>query len=91
VLFSGNAVVRKLIEALRKHPEATGIVEAALDDLFQDLRRDREFEHTEVVMAFLFALKQAEWPSFRDIAGPLADSRAAEIGRLGRYARMILA
>jgi hypothetical protein len=90
VLGSDPAVMR-LICCLREFEgNASKELEACADKLFEDLRRDEEFEHSEIVMAMLFALKQSGASLFGEMAATFSESQAAELGRLSRFARRLL-
>jgi hypothetical protein len=90
-LFSADLSVRKLIHCLEYDATtARPVIESFLDRVFEDLREGEDFEHTEVVMGMLFALKAAESSLFREVAEVLSGSRAAELGRLSDYARRLL-
>ncbi len=90
VLGSDPSVMR-LICCLREfEASASKELETCVDKLFEDLRRDEEFEHSEIVMAMLFALKQSGASLFGEMAATFSESRAAELGTLSRFARRLL-
>lgn len=89
--FSKSPTLEKLQAALKASSDPRKAVEDRLNQLFVGIKPDEEFEHTEIVMALLFAIHEAKADFFVEIATVLANSRAAEIGRLSRYARRLLA
>ncbi len=88
--FSKSPLLKRLQAAFVDSSDSRGAVEELLTKLFLELKPDQEFEHTEIVMALLFAMHAAEVSFFSEIATVLANSRAAEIGRLSRYAQSLL-
>ena len=90
-IFQFELTISRLIRGLRRSASAARSVESTLDALFEHLRKDEDFEHTETVMALLYAMQQGRSPLFARVAKVLADSRAAELARLSRYARRLLA
>lgn len=88
--LEAEPLVGRLVQALKRAVSTEDVIEHCLEVLFEDLRAGEIFEHTELVMAILFALKQAKVPTFRDTAGFFASSRAAEIRRLRQFSRELL-
>ncbi len=89
--FGADISLAKLIRHLRAGGSGvTAAVERLLDNLFEDLRKGDEFAHTELAMAVLFALQRADSPLFGEVAAILSRTRAAELGRLSRYAKRLL-
>jgi hypothetical protein len=91
-ILSSDTLVRRLSRCVEsKGSSADTAIESLLDRLFRDLRKDEDFEHTEVVMALLYALKNGHSSLFPRVARVLAASRAAELGRLSRFAKTLFA
>jgi hypothetical protein len=86
-----DIVVSTLSRALEDEANPKLSVESWLDNVFQDLRKGEVFEHTGAAMALLVAIRQAALPWFEEVAGVFANSSAAEIGRLSRFSRKLLA
>jgi hypothetical protein len=87
--FSDHPLMPRLTAAM-KTPDSDEILESALDSLFADLRDGERFEHSEVVMALLFAMKSAKSSLFSELAEVLSQSDTAEIGQLRRFAKRLL-
>jgi hypothetical protein len=88
--LSTDVLVRRLIRCVESEGgSADATIESFLDQLFRDLRNDEDFEHTEVVMALLYALKHGRSSIFPRVATVLVTSRAAELGRLSRFAKAL--
>lgn len=81
-----DPLVRELTRAIRRDPTSAAQIEALLDGLFEDLREGEEFEHTEVVMAVLVALRAAGSPCFEGIRLAFASAQSPEVARLRRFA-----
>lgn len=84
-------LVRELVAALACDKDAKATIEAFFDALFADLRTGELFEHSELVMVVLFAIKQAAVTYFREIASVFAESRSSELVHLRRFAISLLA
>lgn len=84
--LSTTPAVAELRNALTNEPLARQIVEAFLDELFSSLVLGSEFDHSEAVMAVLYALPA----EFEDITEVIASSNAVEVGRLSRFARRLV-
>jgi hypothetical protein len=85
-VFERNQLVRKLIISLRRETHAQELIEATLDNLFVDLRKGERFDHAELVMAVLFAMKKASVSFYDDIARVFRESGAAELVALRQFA-----
>jgi hypothetical protein len=88
--FGRDPLIPRLIRSLRATSERGAVVEKFLDELFEDLRPKESFEHSEIVMAILFALRSADEALLRSIATVFTESKAAEIGRVAQFARGLL-
>jgi hypothetical protein len=88
-ILAADPLVGRLTAAM-KDPGADEILESTLNTLFADLREGESFEHSEVVMALLFAMKAARSRLFLELTEALSQSEAAELGQLRRFAKRLL-
>lgn len=89
--FGSDELVQLLVRCIENGGSSVDAkIASFLDGLSRDLREGEDFEHTEIVMAVLHALKHGHSSLFARTATMLAASRAAEIGRLGRFAKSLL-
>lgn len=86
-----DSTVARLAKSIAGDASSRDRVESFLDRMFEDLRDGAEFDHTEVVMGILVALRAARAPYFDDIASVMARSRAPEVARLRRMAARLIA
>lgn len=89
-ILGPDPLVSKLIRAMESTPRASDVVEHLLDLLFKDARRGEDFQHTELVMALLFAASKARISGLETVLRFLAESKPAEIARLSRFAKRLL-
>lgn len=87
--FSTDPLVARLVAALRS-TEARTTVEKELDELFAVYEQGRVFEHTEIVMALLYAIKMANVPGHDQILGVFTTAKPAEFRALRRFAHLLL-
>jgi hypothetical protein len=89
--LAGEPSVERVATALKASADSRHVVEAFLDDLFEDLEKGTIFEHNEVAMALLYALRESAPTYFHDVAQPFAAAKTAEVGLLQRFAETLLA
>lgn len=84
--FAGDQLVSRLSLVIGSTNDPKPIIEGHFDKLFEDFRAGELFEHCEIVMAILFALKSSNQTTFQDLSEAFIRSTAAEIGPIRRFA-----
>jgi len=75
--FAADPLVTRLVSALRTSG-AGPAVEKELNDFFTVYRQGQVFEHTEITMALLYAIKAANVPGHDQILAAFAAAKSAE-------------
>jgi len=70
-------------------PEHRAVIEQFLGELFRDLKKGQLFEHTELVIAVLYALKRSGSALYHSIVDTFASSKLAEVGRIRGFAKLL--
>lgn len=88
--LESQQIIKTLIQLMAEASEHRVVIEQFLDELFRDFKKGQLFEHTELVIAILYALKRSGSALYPGIVDAFASSKIAEVGRIRHFAKQLL-
>lgn len=88
--LESQQIVKTLIQSIAETPEHRAVIEQFIGELFRDFKKGQLFEHTELLIATLYALKRSDSALYHGVVDVFANSKIAEIGRVRSFARQLL-